>query len=64
MKITYDDLCEFSEIAIRCNDTARKCKCSYCPFSDRCKIDEPENRHVQCGELDHQTEKEVLPNEM
>jgi hypothetical protein len=57
MKIVYDDLFEFSEVAIRCNDTARKGKCSYCPFFDRCKIDEPENRHVQCGELDHPTEK-------
>lgn len=57
MKIIYDDLFEFSEIAIRCNDTARKGKCSYCPFFDRCKIDEPENRHVQCGELGHPTEK-------
>ncbi len=57
MKIVYDDLFEFSEIAIRCNDTARKGKCSYCPFFDRCEIDEPENRHIQCGELDHPTEK-------
>lgn len=51
MKITYDDLFEFSEIMIRCNDTARKGKCSYCPFFDRCQIDQPENRHIQCGEI-------------
>ena len=58
MKIIYDDLYEFSEIVIRCDDTARKGKCSYCPFFDRCKIDEPENRHIQCGELERQTEKD------
>lgn len=57
MKIVYDDFFEFSEIAIRCNDTARKGKCSYCPFFDRCKTDELENRHIQFGELAHPTEK-------
>ena len=57
MKIVYDDLFEFSEIVIRCNDTTRKGKCSYCPFFDRCRIDEPENRHTQCGELARPTEK-------
>ena len=51
MKITYGDLFEFSEIVIRCNDTARQGKCSYCPFFDRCQIDQPENRHIQCGEI-------------
>ena len=51
MKITYDDLFEFSEIIIRCNETARKGKCSYCPFFDRCQIDQPVNRHIQCGEI-------------
>lgn len=56
MKIVYDDMFEFSEIVIRCNDTVRKGKCSYCPFFDRCKINEPENRHIQCGEIDHQNE--------
>ena len=57
MKITYDDMFEFSEIVTRCNDTVRKGKCSYCPFFDRCKIDEPENRHIQCGEIDRQLMK-------
>ena len=52
MRITYDDLFEFSEIVIRCNDTARKGKCSYCPFFDRCQINQPDCRHVQCGEID------------
>ena len=41
MKIIYDDLFEFSEIVIRCNDTARKGKCSYCPFFDRCDVCTP-----------------------
>ena len=57
MKITYDDMFEFSEIVIRCNDTVRKGKCSYCPFFDRCQINEPENRHIQCGEIDRQLMK-------
>lgn len=48
MKIVCDD----------CKNTTRKGKCSYCPFFELCKIDEAENRHVQCGdELDHPTEK-------
>ena len=52
MKIIYDDMYEFSEVVIRCNDTVRKGKCSYCPFYDRCAIDAPENRHIQCGEIE------------
>ena len=51
MKIIYDDMFEFSEIVIRCNDNVKKGRCSYCPFYDRCKIDEPEYRHIQCGEI-------------
>lgn len=57
MRIIYDDMVEFSEIVIRCNDTVRKGKCSCCPFFDRCKIDEPENRHIQYGEIDRQLMK-------
>lgn len=57
MKIIYDDMYEFSQVVIRCNDTVRKNKCEYCPFFDRCDICDPENRHIQCGELDHPTEK-------
>ena len=57
MRIIYDDLFEFSEIVIRCNDTARKGKCSYCPFFDRCHVDQPDCRHVQCGEIDRQLMK-------
>ena len=51
MKIIYDDLYEFSQAIIRCNDTANKGKCCWCPFYDRCQIDSDENRHIQCGEL-------------
>ncbi len=32
MNSVYDDMFEFSEVVIRCNDTVRKNKCSYCPF--------------------------------
>jgi hypothetical protein len=55
MKIVYDDMFEFSEVVIRCNDTVRKNKCYYCPFFDRCKTDEAENRHIQCGEIETNT---------
>ena len=51
MKIIYDDLYEFSQAVIRCNDTVRKGKCMWCPFYDRCQIDNEENRHIQCGEI-------------
>lgn len=57
MRIIYDDMFEFSEIVIRCNDTVRKNKCSYCPFYDRCQVDNPEYRHIQSGELAYPTEK-------
>lgn len=53
MRIIYDDLYEFSQAVVRCNDTAKKSKCSYCPFYDRCQIDSPEYRHIQCGEIVH-----------
>lgn len=51
MKIIYDNLVEFSEIVLRCTNTAEKGMCKYCPFYDRCQIDDRQNRHIQCGEL-------------
>ena len=36
MKVIYDDLLEFAEAIIRCNDTVRIGKCSHCPFYDSC----------------------------
>lgn len=51
MRIIYDDLNEFAEIAIRCNDTAKKGKCSYCPFFDRCDVVDKDNRHIMFGEI-------------
>lgn len=51
MRIIYDDLNEFAEIAIRCNDTAKKGKCSYCPFFDRCDVADKDNRHIMFGEI-------------
>lgn len=53
MRIVYDDLNEFAEVLIRCADTVKKGKCSYCPFYDRCTIDDKENRHIMCGEIDN-----------
>ncbi len=57
MFITYDDLYEFSQAVIRCNKTRDKGKCMWCPFFDRCQIDDEENLHIQCGEI--KTEKKV-----
>ena len=51
MRIIYDDLYEFSQAVIRCNDAAKASMCGWCPFYDRCQIDNEENRHIQCGEL-------------
>ena len=36
MKVIYDDLLEFAEAIIRCNDSVRIGKCSHCPFYDSC----------------------------
>jgi hypothetical protein len=52
MRIVYDDLAEFAEIRIRCENTRRKSMCQYCPFYDRCEVDENENLHVMCGEIE------------
>lgn len=52
MRIIYDDLVEFSEIVLRCTQTVKKGMCHYCPFFDRCQIDDRENRHIQCGEIE------------
>jgi hypothetical protein len=52
MRIIYDDLNEFAEVVIRCTDTVRKGKCSYCPFFDRCDIEDKDNRHIVCAEIE------------
>lgn len=52
MRIIYDSLYEFSKVAIRCKRTVDKNKCEYCPFFDDCMIDDEENRHVQCAEIE------------
>ena len=51
MHITYDDLAEFAEVRLRCENTRKKSMCKYCPFYDRCEIDNNENLHVMCGEI-------------
>lgn len=51
MKIVYDDIAELAEVVVRCEKTAGKGKCMWCPFYDRCKIDEFENRHILCAEI-------------
>ena len=52
MRIIYDDVAELAEVAIRCEKTANKGKCMWCPFYDKCKIDEFENRHILCAEIE------------
>ena len=52
MRIIYDDIVELAEVAIRCEKTVSKGKCMWCPFYDRCQINEFENRHILCGEIE------------
>lgn len=52
MRIVYDDLAEFTEIRLRCENTRKKSMCKYCPFYDKCEIDNNENLHVMCGEIE------------
>ena len=52
MRIIYDDLAEFAEIVIRCEKTADKGKCMWCPFYDRCQVVDLDTRHVLCGEIE------------
>ena len=51
MKIIYDDLVEFAQVRLRCETTRNKSMCQYCPFFDRCQVDDDENLHVVCGEI-------------
>ena len=58
MRIIYDNMFEFSQAVIRCTNTVIKGKCSCCPFYDNCQIDLPEDRHIQCGEIDDRAKNE------
>lgn len=51
MEILYDDICEFAEVRLRCENTRRKMMCKYCPFYDRCQRDSSEDLHVICGAI-------------
>ena len=51
MRIIYDDLSEFAEVRIRCENTRKKSMCKYCPFYDRCEICDNDLLHVMCGEI-------------
>lgn len=49
MKIIYDDLSEFAEVRLRCENTRKKSMCKYCPLYDRCEInDERYLRIMDC----------------
>lgn len=52
MRIVYDDLVEFAEVRIRCENTRKKSMCKYCPFYDGCKIDDSYNLSTMCGEIE------------
>lgn len=52
MRIIYDDAAELAQAAIRCEKTAIKGKCMWCPFYDRCQIEDFENRHILCAEIE------------
>lgn len=51
MTIIYDDLPEFVEVRLRCENTRKKSMCKYCPFYDRCDVDDNENLHTMCCEI-------------
>ena len=51
MLIIYDDLAEFAEVRLRCENTRKKSMCHYCPFFDRCDALDDENLHVMCCEI-------------
>lgn len=51
MKMIFDDLTEFAEVRLRCEFTRKKLMCKYCPFYDRCQIDDNENLHTMCCEI-------------
>ncbi len=51
MTMIYDDIVEFAEVRLRCENTRKKSMCKYCPFYDRCEIDDSETLHVMCCEI-------------
>lgn len=59
MRIVYDDLAEFAEIRLRCENTRKKSMCKYCPFYDRCVIDDNECLHVMYGEIENGGESDA-----
>lgn len=52
MKIIYDDLPEFIEVRLRCENTRKKSMCKYCPFYDRCEIVDDRCLHTMCCEIE------------
>ena len=51
MKIVYDDLAEFAEVRLRCENTRKKSMCKYCPFYDRFDVGYNQNLIVMCCEI-------------
>lgn len=38
MRITYENLSEFADVVVRCENTVRKGMCHYCPLYDNCDV--------------------------
>ena len=52
MRIVYDDLVEFVEVRLRCENTRKKSMCKYCPFYDRCNVYNGEWLHTMCCDIE------------
>jgi hypothetical protein len=51
MRIVYDDLAEFAEVRLRCENTRKKSMCKYCPLYDGCEISDNYNLQTMWGEI-------------
>lgn len=52
MRIVYDDLTEFVEVRLRCENIRKKSMCKCCPFYDRCEVGDDEKLHTMCCEIE------------
>lgn len=60
MYIVYDDMNEYADAAIKCNELFEGGSCGVCPFVDSCEavVDQDlGNAAVRCGEIRYRKEK-------
>lgn len=60
MYIVYDDMNEYAEVAISCNNLFTDGECGGCPFFDVCVANsdgDVTNAAVRCGEIRYRKEK-------